>query len=270
MKWFKHYSDMHDGETIAELFENLGHKGLAFFLLQELCCEKLEKNKDQILQESDCVFRFPVRIVRQKLRLSGGNLAELLRICATKGQLSYSFDENIVEIKMPILLYLLDSDSKKARQKRAEAATQSRLDKDKEEDKDLDKDKESKLPALRPKPTAQDSEQNKLIKTAYVNAYRLRYGVEPSTNSAQFNSQVANLRKKIGAEDAVKVVEFYLTHNDHWYVKKTHSFNLCLADADTLRTQMLRGKAITTNDVRQFEKQDQLTSQLNRIKEGKV
>lgn len=271
MKWFKHYSDMHEGETINELFDQLGHKGLAFFLLQEICCEKLQKNKGEILTKDACLFRFPVRNVRQKLRLSATNLEVLLRICATKGQLSWKLEGKILQIEMPILLDLLDSDTKKARQTRAEAATQAGLDKEIDKDKEEEIEKELKLPSIvKSKPSPQDSEQNKLIKQEYINAYRLRYGVDPSTSGAAFNSQVSNLRKKLGVEESIKVVRFYLTHNKSFYLSNTHSFKYCLSDAETLRTQMLRGQAITQADVRNFEQQNHHLSQIERIKKGSV
>lgn len=96
-------------------------------------------------------------------------------------------------------------------------------------------------------------DENLKIKEAYFNAYRLRYGIDPVQNCT-FNSQVSNLRKKLGTEDSIKVVEFYLTHNESFYLKNTHSFGLCLSGADTLRTQMLRGQQITSAHVKQLEK----------------
>lgn len=124
-------------------------------------------------------------------------------------------------------------------------------DKDKSKDKDKDKDKEQEKDKDKDK---ENSLKNKIIKNAYSEAYVLRYGIEPATKNASFNSMVSKLREKLGVDEAVEVVRFYLTHNDGFYIKATHSFNLCLRDADTLRTQMLKGKAITMNDVRRFEK----------------
>lgn len=141
MKWFKHYSDMHDGQSINNLMDELGHTGLCFFLLQEMCAEKLEVGADSD-DESQAKFKFHPRIVRQKLRISSVKLERLLSVCSANGLLSYIFTENSLQISMPILLDLLDDGSKKARQRRDKDATMSRLDKDKELDKELDKDKE--------------------------------------------------------------------------------------------------------------------------------
>lgn len=95
---------------------------------------------------------------------------------------------------------------------------------------------------------------NKKIWESYFNAYRLRYGVDPVRN-ATINTQISNLRKRLG-EEACKVVEFYLSHNDSFYLKSTHSVGLCLRDCESLRTQMLRGTAITSTMVKSFEKRN--------------
>lgn len=143
MKWFKHYSDMHRGQSINRLLDELGHTGLCFFILQEMCAEKLEKKGHESLTDSDCLFNFHQRIVRQNLRISAANLRRLLDICAEVGLLSFEFSGNSLQISMPILLNLLDRDSISARKTRANSAKKTRLDK--EEDKDKDKDKEEEI-----------------------------------------------------------------------------------------------------------------------------
>jgi hypothetical protein len=152
MKWFKHYSDMHDGQSINHLLDELGHTGLCFFLLQELCAEKLDP-KDGNLDESDATFQFHQRIVRQKLRISGANLRRLLDVCAANGLLGYQFSGNTIQISMPILLNLLDRDTINARKTRAKSAEKSRLDKDldkeKDKDKELEEAKASSLPVVK-------------------------------------------------------------------------------------------------------------------------
>lgn len=111
------------------------------------------------------------------------------------------------------------------------------------------------------------SEDNKKIWDEYFNAYRYRYGVEPVRN-ARVNSQVSQLRQRIGVEDAIAVVNFFLTHNDSWYLKQTHSFGVCLRDAETLRTQMLNGRAITSVDVKRVEKMQGNSDLIEAMKRG--
>lgn len=110
--------------------------------------------------------------------------------------------------------------------------------------------------------------ENRKVFDAYFNAYRLRYGVEVSKN-AEINSQIARFRSKFGTEEAIRIVEFYLKHNDSWYLKHTHSFVWCLKQADTLRTQMHRNQPITSTMIRSFEKSNSTQETLDRIrKEG--
>lgn len=113
-----------------------------------------------------------------------------------------------------------------------------------------------------------DSEQNKSIKEAYINAFRLRYGVEPATNNAAFNSQVSNLRKKIGVDKSVELVKFYLTHEDFFFVKNTHSFGICLSKAETLYTQMQRDERVTNTVAKSHEKKNQMKELFDQIDEA--
>lgn len=112
-----------------------------------------------------------------------------------------------------------------------------------------------------PKPKS-DPEANRRVWESYRAAYSQRYGVEPVRN-ATTNSQISNLVKKLGEREAALVVKFYLTHNDSFFVKNTHTLGHCLSAAETLRTQMLKGKAITTGMVKDFEKQDTFRNRLN-------
>lgn len=139
MKWFKHYADMHEGRSINNLLDVMGHTGLCFFLLQELCAEKLNPSSEN-LEETGTTFQFHPRVVRQKLRISPANLGRLLGVCAANGLLSFELSEKTLQIKMPILLELLDRDAKNARKTRVNTAEKTRLDLDL--DLDLDKDKE--------------------------------------------------------------------------------------------------------------------------------
>lgn len=154
MRWFKHFSDMHEGETVTRLLDEMGHTGLCFFILQEICTNKLQK-PDNVLSEADCTFRFHQRLIRDKLRLNQTKMVRLLDICSVLGQLSYKLDGNMIEIKMPILLKLLDRDTKKARQQRATDAQLCRLDIELDKDKESDKESISSSVEVfeNPKPT---------------------------------------------------------------------------------------------------------------------
>lgn len=260
MKWFKHYSDMHRGRSINDLLDQLGHTGLCFFLLQEMCAEKLEKD-DQGLTEADCSWTFHTRIVRQNLRISPVNLVRLLDACAANGLLSFEFSGSSLTISMPILLNLLERNTKRARKTRTTSAQKSPLDKDIDKEEDRDKDKELKKAKTRtPNPL------NAKIWEAYKAAYFNRYKIEPVRN-AKVNTNISQLASRVG-DDAIGLVDFYLKHNDGFYLKNLHPISLCLTNAEALYSQMKRNQPVTSVDVRNFEKLQNSSNLQKAIRDG--
>lgn len=102
----------------------------------------------------------------------------------------------------------------------------------------------------------------------YSKAYKARYDVEPTRN-AKINSQLKQLGERLGSE-ASDVAEFYLSHNDSYYVKTGHSVGALLRDAEKLRTEWFTGRKITTSYAKSAENEDHLNQQMKRIAEGKL
>ena len=127
MRWFKHFSDNHRGITINRLLDEMGHQGLAYYIIMEICAEKLTKENDAELSGSDCVFTFNRVYFQNILRMKRKSTGLLLGLLSESNLLSYSENDKEVIIKMPILLDLLDYDSKKSRQRRVTIAPMSRL-----------------------------------------------------------------------------------------------------------------------------------------------
>jgi hypothetical protein len=87
---------------------------------------------------------------------------------------------------------------------------------------------------------------------AYEGAYRERYKTDPVRN-AKVNSNVSQLVHRLG-EEAPDVARFYVRHNDAYYVRNLHPVGLLLKDAESLRTQWARGRAVTGGDAREIER----------------
>lgn len=87
---------------------------------------------------------------------------------------------------------------------------------------------------------------------SYFEAYQKRYGTAPIRN-ATVNAQLSQLVKRLGAEAAPRVVEFYVRHNDAFYVRSAHPVGLLLKDAEGLHTQWQRGQTIVGSQARQVE-----------------
>lgn len=88
---------------------------------------------------------------------------------------------------------------------------------------------------------------------AYRDSYQKRYGTPPVRNAA-INSQLSGLVKRLGEEEAPYVAEFFLTHNDAFYVKSMHPVGLMLRDAEKLRTEWATGSRMTGAVAREVER----------------
>lgn len=88
---------------------------------------------------------------------------------------------------------------------------------------------------------------------AYCQAYAQRYGTEPKRN-ATVNAQVAQVVKRLGAEEAPHVAAWYVLHNNAYYVSRGHSVAALLSDCEKLRTEWATGNRITATKARQLDK----------------
>lgn len=101
-----------------------------------------------------------------------------------------------------------------------------------------------------PKPPSGGS----MVWAAYVRAYQAAYSQEPARNAKQ-NAHCSQLVARLGLDDAIAVVGFYLTHRKAWYVQSVHQLEYCVKDAEALRTQMLGGRQMTAADARHIDEQ---------------
>lgn len=123
MKFFKHFTDSHRGQTMTALFKKMKHKGpCCYWILVEMCAEKLEKEEHEVYTEAHCKFRFDESVLRKNLHLSGTNLRKFLHICGDISALFSTFAGEIVEIEFPKILECLDRDSRRARTERGPSA----------------------------------------------------------------------------------------------------------------------------------------------------
>mgnify|MGYP001073622348 CR=1 FL=1 len=88
---------------------------------------------------------------------------------------------------------------------------------------------------------------------SYCDAYFSRYGVEPVRNAA-VNSSIKSFVQKLPYEEAPHVAAFFVSHNDKFYVQKTHPVFLLLKDAEGLRTQWATGRAMTATRANQLDR----------------
>ena len=87
---------------------------------------------------------------------------------------------------------------------------------------------------------------------AYSAAYHNRYGVDPTRNQT-VNGQMAQFITRVPLAEAPSIAAFYVGHNDNFYIRKSHSVGLLLADSEKLRTEWQNGRKVTGQKARQDE-----------------
>ena len=88
---------------------------------------------------------------------------------------------------------------------------------------------------------------------AYADAYERRYGVEPLRN-AKVNGQLAQFLGRIPHDEAPGVAEFYVGHQQAFYVAKGHAVDYLLRDAEKLRTEWMTRRQITSTQAAQADR----------------
>lgn|SRR5687768_6191187 len=80
---------------------------------------------------------------------------------------------------------------------------------------------------------------------AFSAAYFNRYGTEYD-RTGKANGQMMNFLKLVGKDEAPHIAAFYVSHNNRYYVQKSHTLGPLIQDAESLRTQWRTGKAVTS------------------------
>jgi hypothetical protein len=98
-------------------------------------------------------------------------------------------------------------------------------------------------------PGKADTELQAACKTtwqAYSSAFNRRYGTMPVRNQS-VNSQIKQYVQRIGFVEAPLVAEWYVGHQERFYVQKAHGVGPLLADCEKLRTEWATGRIVSTD-----------------------
>ncbi|SET40808.1 hypothetical protein SAMN05216326_12538 [Nitrosomonas marina] len=119
----------------------------------------------------------------------------------------------------------------------------------------------------KPPPPATKKNQEPITREtweAYSVAYESRYGTKPVRN-ATVSSQLAQFVKRIGKDESPRVAEFFVHHNNQFYVTKMHTVGLLLADAEKLRTEWATKRTVTQTQARQMDRTQARGSVFNNL-----
>ncbi len=110
------------------------------------------------------------------------------------------------------------------------------------------------IPADMPGPKDQACKTFK-VWANYAMAYRKRYSAWPVWN-AKAGKQMALLVDRLGADVAHHVAAHYLKTSDAAVLRKCHSLNELLANAESYHTQWVTGQRVNGTTARQMERTD--------------
>lgn len=88
---------------------------------------------------------------------------------------------------------------------------------------------------------------------AYASAYERRYKATPVRN-ATVNAQIAGFVKRLGSSEAPAVADFFVSHNNRFYVQTMHSAGSMLKDAEKLRTEWATSTRVTESQAREADR----------------
>jgi len=91
-----------------------------------------------------------------------------------------------------------------------------------------------------------------IVWDSYCQAYLRRYGAEPIRN-ARVNGQLAQFIQRVPQTEAASIADFFIKHNDSYYVKTMHPVGMLLKDAEKLRTEWATQTQMTTTRARQID-----------------
>lgn len=108
------------------------------------------------------------------------------------------------------------------------------------------------IPADMPGPKDQDC---KTFRTwaNYAFAYRKRYKVWPLWNKSM-GVKLNSFIERVGIDAAPKIAAFYLSDNDQFVTKASHSIGLLLTNAEKYHTAWQTGRTVTTTEAQQIDK----------------
>lgn len=109
-------------------------------------------------------------------------------------------------------------------------------------------------------PETEEEKRERLMKAtpgafvwqAYKEAYFARYTIEPQRN-AKASTCSKNICERVGVDNALEVVKYYLTREDAFYVNSAHEIGLCLRDCQKLVTEMKTRKPMSLSEARRRE-----------------
>jgi hypothetical protein len=260
MKWFKHLSTARNDERLSKLEDKCGLEGYGFYF-------KLLEIVSEVMDSTDLHERtYSLSRWGRHTNITSKKWLFLAQCCSDVGLITLSrcsddaltmpqrcSDDYIV--KIPKLLKHRDNYTKNL-QVTCKQEVEVEVEVEVEKNEKKQKSKPSAPAKADAKKEPLDTELQAACRktwSAYGTAYFNRYGTEPIRNTL-VNTMVKQFVQKIGFDESPYVAEFFVQHNDRFYVQKTHAVALMNKDAEGLRTQWATGNSMTSTRAGQIDK----------------
>lgn len=193
-----------------------------------------EENKDGVIDATE-------DWVAEELRLRKPDFLKNLCFLQSRGLLSVEHPQEEVSSRNFEKLKVTSEDGSSEKRREEER---------REEDSDGHSENATSAPAAAPppqrtrKPKAPPGPSTPAghVWVAYAEAYRGRYGNDPVRN-AKANANCCQLVARLGAENAVATVRFYV-EQDGYFATRVHPLDLCVRNAEELHQKRLTGPAL--------------------------
>lgn len=129
---------------------------------------------------------------------------------------------------------------------------QDPLFKDETDQSDLTPKPPKKSRPKKPKAASKDPIPGTQVWEIYKTAYLTRYKTEPLRN-AKVNTQINNIIKQVGLDEAKVIVEYYVSRSDFWYTRNAHDIGICLQHLQRLNTERVTGTLINSQNCKSAE-----------------
>ena len=108
------------------------------------------------------------------------------------------------------------------------------------------------LKAVKSKPKITKGPKSTKVWAAYESAYWDVYKIKPQRN-AMNNKLCCGMMDRIGEQNAIDVINFYLESRDSFYTRNAHGLRYCAHDCEVLLTKMKTGLSLTSKQAKKVE-----------------
>ncbi len=250
MKFFKHFTDAHSGESLMEIRRKLGMAGIGqYWTLLEICAKRMDWDHEGPPNIDDCVFKFDRDHLAFLLGTRPSHICMVLAIYEGQGCLTLSSDGHQIFLSIPKLLECLDRDYKRARSDRAPCAPKTKI-KIKKEIKNKNNtlaDSQVLGNAMRHPPAG-----GAVPVAFYCEAYKEKYRHNPEVKGKRAGI-LHRIFKDHGETAYRRIISGYFGLPDAYLAQRSHPVELIESKLNEIIRFIETGKVVSRGTAKKFD-----------------